>query len=91
MGSDIELQALNLQLSRLFDHLVGTEQDRRRQLDAESLGSLEVEHGFVFGRQLDRQVGRLLALVWGVDCGSCRSYQVGTSSRLSGDCRKRSR
>ena len=43
--------------------------------------------------RIDRSaiLGRLFEpRLFAFDCGSCRSHQVGTSSRLSGDCRKRS-
>ena len=42
----------------------------RRHVDAERLGGLEVDHQFVLGRRLHRQVGRLLALENAVDIAS---------------------
>jgi hypothetical protein len=45
---------------RLLDDLVGTRKNRRRHLDAEGLGSLQIDHQFVFGRRLHRKVGRFL-------------------------------
>src|SRR3954453_16719255 len=47
---------------RLFDHLVGTTEQRRWHVQSECLSSLEVDNQFVPGGSLDRQVGRLLAL-----------------------------
>ena len=44
----------------LFDHLVGAQQDGGWQLEADGLGRFEVEDEFKFGRQLNRQVARLL-------------------------------
>ena len=47
---------------KLFDHLVGTSEQRRRHGDAQRLGGLQVDVQFDFSGLLDRQVGWLLAL-----------------------------
>jgi len=46
----------------LFDHLVGTQQDRSRQLNVECLGDLEINDQLEFGGLLDRQMGGLRTL-----------------------------
>src|SRR5262245_46586215 len=46
----------------LLDHLVDAHQQRQRQLNAERLGSLEIDNQLELGRVLHRQIGRLAAL-----------------------------
>ena len=46
----------------LFDHLVCLGQQHRRHIDAECLGSLEIDNQFKLGRLLDRQLGGLVPL-----------------------------
>ena len=54
--------------SRLFTrHLVGAGQHRRRQLEAEPLGGLEIDRQLVLGRGLHRQAGSLLTLENAID------------------------
>src|SRR5258708_22237143 len=49
-------------MQRLFDHLVGAQQDCRRKLDADRSGGFEVDDQLELRGLLDRQVGGLLAL-----------------------------
>src|SRR3974390_2493882 len=44
-----------------FDDLVGARKHCSRYVQANRLGSLEIDHQFVLGRRLDGQVGWLLA------------------------------
>ena len=46
----------------LLDHLVGNRQQRRRDGNAERLGSVEVDHELELGRLLDGEVGGLAPL-----------------------------
>jgi hypothetical protein len=67
-GRDVPIASLT-QCSRqsLFDHLVGAGEQRWRHREAERLRSLEIDHQFVLGRVLHRQVARFLALEDAID------------------------
>jgi hypothetical protein len=56
-------------LPRLFDHFVGGGEQRRRRVDAERLGGLEIDNQFVLRRRLYRKVG-LFALEDAIDVNS---------------------
>ena len=51
----------------LFNDLVGGGEQIGRDRNAERLGGLEIDHHFVLGQRLHRQVGRLLALEDAID------------------------
>jgi hypothetical protein len=55
------------QKAYLFDDLVGEGEQRGRHVKTERFGGLEIDHRFVLGRRLHRQVGRLLALEDAID------------------------
>jgi hypothetical protein len=44
-----------------FDDLIGTGKQRRRNIEAERFGSLEIDHQFEPGRLGDREIARLSA------------------------------
>jgi hypothetical protein len=46
-------------VARLFDHLVGAGEQRRRHLDAERLRGGQIDNQLELGRLLDRKVGGL--------------------------------
>ena len=64
----------------LFDDLVGAREQHRRKVEAERLGSLEIDDEFELGRLQHRKVGRLVALEnsANVDTGlAIRIYNAG--------------
>src|SRR6185369_737261 len=62
---------------RLFDHLVGASEERRRHREAKCLGRFEIDHQLVLGWLLHRQVGWLLALEDTIDIRGAAPPQVG--------------
>ena len=59
LGPDFHrLDRTSLRLAHSFNDLVGTGEHGRRHVEAERLGGLEVDHNFVFGWSLYREVGR---------------------------------
>src|SRR5262245_26606491 len=71
------------QTAQLFDHLVGAGQHARRQLKAERLCGLEVDHELELGGLLYRQVGGLLALEDAIDV-PCNAPEVVDDVRAIG-------
>src|SRR5262249_5387593 len=60
----------------LFDQFVGAAEHRLRHDDAKRLRGREVDNQFIFGRRLNRHVGRLLALQNAIDIAGCTSVLV---------------
>src|SRR5262245_17965830 len=54
-------------ISASFTHLIGAGQERRREIKAERLRSLQVDDQLEFSRPLDGQVGRLRASQYAID------------------------
>jgi hypothetical protein len=65
----------------LFDHVVGAGEQRRRHVETDRLGGLEIDHQLVPDRRLHRKVGRLLALE---DVDRRIAPRAGTSRGKSG-------
>ena len=59
-----------LDKTALLDHLVGARKQHWRHLKAERPGGLEIDHQLIFGRLLDWQARRLLALEDTIDVRS---------------------
>src|SRR5262249_31297463 len=60
----------------LFNQFVGAAEHRLRHGDAKRLRGLEVDNQFIFGRRLNRHVGRLFALQNAIDIGGCTPVLV---------------
>jgi hypothetical protein len=56
------MQQLRLRKAVLFDHLISEQLHRAWGREPERLGGLEIDDQLEFGRLLDRQIGRLVAL-----------------------------
>jgi hypothetical protein len=67
-----------------FDHLVGASENRCRNVQTERLGGLQVDHEFVLGRRLHRQIGRLLAFENAIDVAG-RAAELVDQVRPVGD------
>jgi diguanylate cyclase (GGDEF)-like protein/PAS domain S-box-containing protein len=75
--------AYSTPLPTLFNHLVGAGEERRRDCDTQRLRSHQVDYQFVFGRRLDREIGRIFTLQNPVDVAgrtpiqSCKIRPIG--------------
>src|SRR6516165_3330414 len=68
--------AINRHNQQLFDGLVSAKQDRWGYRKAERLGGLEVHDHLKFGRELHREIARLLAAQNAIDIGCCTTNGV---------------
>jgi hypothetical protein len=73
----------------LFDHLVRACEQRIGRIEAERLGSLEVDHQFKFGRKLNRQFARLFTLENAIDIGRGASVKVRNVDPVGGQATAR--
>src|SRR3974390_1367282 len=63
LGPDFHrLDRTSFVLAHLFDHLVGTREQRRRNFEAERFRAFQIDRQDVFRRSLHRQIGGLFAL-----------------------------
>src|ERR1700680_3390687 len=65
------------EVTRLFDHLVGSRQQRRRNGEAEGLGGLQVYSQFEARGLFDRDIRGLCASQYLVDVGRCAAEKIG--------------
>ena len=65
------------QTTSLFNHIVCGGEQRLRYIEPKRLGGLEVDHEFVLGRRLHRQVGRLLTSENAIDIAGRAAVLVG--------------
>src|SRR6516165_4514034 len=74
---------LGQQTEALFDHLVGTAEQRDWEGDAEPLGSLEVEDQLDFRRLLDWQIGGLFALQNPASIDADQTVRIGKAASIA--------
>ena len=60
-GCAVSLRSATSRHRGSFDHIVGAGEQRRRHVEAERLGGLQVEHELELGQLHDRQVSGLIA------------------------------
>src|ERR1700737_4610527 len=61
----------------LFNHLIGSRQQRRRNGEAEGLGGLQVYSQFEARGLFDRDISGLCASQYLVDVGRCAAEKIG--------------
>ena len=70
--------------SRSLDHLIGASKQSCWHIKTEGLGGLEIDHQFVLGRRLHREVARLFALEDAIDVAG-RPTELADHIRPVGD------
>src|SRR4051794_1961687 len=75
-----------MQQTALFDHLVGSNHQRRRNIEAKRLGGPQVDHQLELRGLLDRKVGWLRTLEDTLNVGGSPTIQVDVVRAIRNQC-----